>query len=78
MFLLLLMRDYGGIKLLVAACFLASPAPCFHWEESSDIDLLRFIQFYMRSLELISQSLTLNLCKSPLLTVYITAVEPRR
>lgn len=26
MFLLLLMRDYGGIKVLVAACFLASSA----------------------------------------------------
>lgn len=29
MFLLLLMRDYGGIKVLLAACFLASPAFCF-------------------------------------------------
>lgn len=78
MFLLLLMRDYGGIKLLVAACFLASPAPRFHWEETSDIDHLRLIQFCMRGLELISQSLTLNLCKSPLLTVYISAIVPRR
>lgn len=26
MFLLLLMRDYEGIKVLLAACFLASPA----------------------------------------------------